>query len=581
MSPTIEIDASQHPISSVTVYQGRAEVVRKFAIELEVGQSEVLIDKLPTCLDEASLRVDGIGNAVIFDVIYELRPSFHPPPNPYTKESDEINALRNEAAALKREFKVLEAQNAVLDEFSHTLNAKDIDAEREDIAMKAKQINEIDTKIAAKGRGPPLSEEQIKLATKVTVVVLAERAGKAELTATYVVTNATWTPLYDLRAMIDATAKTGTAISLSYRASIVQTTGEDWKDIILSLSTSAPLTGTQIPELMSQRIRPPLRPRNLPHGFRGSRGGGRGIIAPLRAAAPVGAAQFGFAATASLADVETEAIREPSQQRQMVVPAARAQEGTISANFLIDGQSTIPSDGCTHKVAIAVLDLSAEIEWIAVPKLNKSAFLQCQIVNSSSYSLLQGPSNIFVDGSFVAKSQIPFVSPQDTFACSIGIDPSIRITYAPQSRKARTQATGTIFNQSKVDASIFTQRISIKNTRQTTVKLFVRDHVPVSEDQKFKISVIEPKDLGAAKAGEIVNISKEAFCRWSQKDWDTLDISSNNGNSFGANTHTPYGQVEWVVTLGPGKSTELILSWNFVGSGGTTRRSVGDIFWCN
>ena len=34
------------------------------------GQNDVEVVNLPTCLDEGSIRVDGIGNAVIFDVVY-------------------------------------------------------------------------------------------------------------------------------------------------------------------------------------------------------------------------------------------------------------------------------------------------------------------------------------------------------------------------------------------------------------------------------------------------------------------------------------------------------------------------------
>lgn len=41
-------------------------------LELKQGQNEVQIKNLPLCLDQDSIRVDGIGNAVIFDVIYRV-----------------------------------------------------------------------------------------------------------------------------------------------------------------------------------------------------------------------------------------------------------------------------------------------------------------------------------------------------------------------------------------------------------------------------------------------------------------------------------------------------------------------------
>src|SRR5258708_17423102 len=38
-------------------------------------------------------------------------------------------------------------------------------------------------------------------------------------------------------------------ITLQYRASISQETGEDWKGIALTLSTASPLVGSEIPKL--------------------------------------------------------------------------------------------------------------------------------------------------------------------------------------------------------------------------------------------------------------------------------------------------------------------------------------------
>ncbi|KZO92067.1 hypothetical protein CALVIDRAFT_504819 [Calocera viscosa TUFC12733] len=579
MSHTVEINASEHPVSSVTVYQHRAEVVRNFAIELEAGQSEVQITKLPSCMDESSLRVDGLGNAVIFDVIYErLTPERNIP----KASSEKVQEIETQLAALRRELKVLQSQTTVLDDFSHTLTAKDVSPAQlveflgllsdkggvlnEKVEDVQRKIKDKEVALAVERRGQVPSEEATKLATKVTVVVLAEQEGKAELTVTYVVSNADWSPLYDLRATVDASGKDATSISLNYRASITQITGEDWKDVALSLSTTSPLAGAQIPQLNAQRIGAPfIREQNRTRSFKKSFGGGGFAVAP--GAPPPPAPMMVSMAAAQVAQQQSLYSDLQAPKPFMVVPTAHAREGAISANFFIEGLSSIPSDGTTHKVAIAVLDLTAKLEWIAVPKLNTSAFLQCQITNSSNYVLLAGPSNVFLDGSFVAKSQILYASPQDTFSCSVGVDPAIRITYPPVSKKARIQATGSIFNSSKLDSTLFTQRISIKNTRQSSVKLLVRDQVPVSEDQKFKVDVIEPKDLGVAKAGDEVKVSQEAICYWARKDWDVGDKGTVNLSSLSEVVHKssqsiiPDGQVEWVVSLGPGKGTELVLSW--------------------
>jgi len=68
MPHTVATDASEHPVSAaaVTIYRKRAEVVRQFVVELEAGQSIIHVTKLPTCMDDSSLPVSGLGDAVIF-----------------------------------------------------------------------------------------------------------------------------------------------------------------------------------------------------------------------------------------------------------------------------------------------------------------------------------------------------------------------------------------------------------------------------------------------------------------------------------------------------------------------------------
>jgi len=60
---------------------------------------------------------------------------------------------------------------------------------------------------------------------------------------------------------------------------------------------------------------------------------------------------------------------------------SRAVEGAISTNFVIRGLNTVPSDLDTyprteHKVTVAELELDPKLEWIAVPKIQPSAFFR-------------------------------------------------------------------------------------------------------------------------------------------------------------------------------------------------------------
>ena len=77
---------------------------------------------------------------------------------------------------------------------------------------------------------------------------------------TYTVRNARWTPLYDAR--LDTGAKDRKpALELVRRAEITQTTGEDWSNVALSVSTVRTARGGSAPELNSLIVQYPQLPR--------------------------------------------------------------------------------------------------------------------------------------------------------------------------------------------------------------------------------------------------------------------------------------------------------------------------------
>lgn len=209
-----------------------------------------------------------------------------------------------------------------------------------------------------------------------------------------VVRNASWKPLYDLRAII---TEKQTEITIHYRANITQRTGEDWSDVELTLSTASPQLGSAIPALQPQYV------GELPIYTRATKAKG-----------------FGFSGSSS--SRKARALPNTSRFRReehgfagedeyMEEKQARVETGVLTTSFAIDGKSTIPSnakgDNTSHHVAITVLDFSADLEWVVIPREQQSAFLQAKIRNNSEYLLLPGQANIFLDDNFVAKSPIP------------------------------------------------------------------------------------------------------------------------------------------------------------------------------
>jgi len=99
--------------------------------------------------------------------------------------------------------------------------------------LKEKKMNELVVKLNSQIREE--QKKNTKSTGKLILQLNCSVAGKYDFNISYITQNAYWTPFYDLRA-----ENTGSPLKLIYRAKIFQTTGIDWKQVKLSLSTSIP-----------------------------------------------------------------------------------------------------------------------------------------------------------------------------------------------------------------------------------------------------------------------------------------------------------------------------------------------------
>ncbi|KAG9104890.1 hypothetical protein FRC06_006715 [Ceratobasidium sp. 370] len=559
----ISVNAAEqdHQIDSVTIFQARhAEVKRRVQLELKQGQNHVTIERLPSCVSENSIRVDGIGAAVIFDVVYH-----RPGPSPSTSDDKTVSECRRVVEALQKERDVAKEQSNFLNAYGETLDSKNLnieDVERfidmfgpRQLAI-AKRIQELDVQITEaekqfdEARSKAYADARgAKRGTKITVTVLSEADGQAELMLTYVVSNVSWTPLYDVRASIAKSPGAPSKVTLHYRASVQQNTGENWPEVALALSTASPQLGSAMPTLSTWRIGFTPAAKEIEYEesdddmgfglFDGDEGGGGG----------------------------------GGGARMVVREAQVTTQGILSATFGIPGRSDIPSDQNSHKVVISVLEYEAELEWTCIPRQKESVFLGCKVVNASEFTLLPGEANVFVDDNFVSKSRIEHVAPNESFKASLGVDSALRISYPPVRTLNRTTTqSGFAFLSKDTRQSVAThsQRISIRNSRPGRVSaLRVLDHVPVSTDALLKVNVLSPNvgtvtgvvGTGGDKSEEI------------KKDRPWMDVQKGVKARWANSDVGGEGAVEWVCDIAASEEIELELAWEISAPVGKTWRN--------
>jgi len=188
-----------------------------------------------------------------------------------------------------------------------------------------------------------------------------------------------------------------------------------------------------------------------------------------------------------------ENARESSRRRkekddQLQVMTSSVQESSICTSFSIPRKTTILSDNKPHKVTIRLIKLTAKYTYVIIPKLSLHAYLKASIKNTSeNYPFLAGEINVFVDGNFVAKSNIKAVSPQESFSVYLGTDDAIRVTYPPGVFFKDTQG---LLRKSNLRTTKHT--ITIKNTKSQDIDCVVFDQLPKSNDSQIKVKLLKP-----------------------------------------------------------------------------------------
>lgn len=164
----------------------------------------------------------------------------------------------------------------------------------------------------------------------------------------------------------------------------------------------------------------------------------------------------------------------------------------LTTTYEIPGTRTLEPSSLTRRHKIASLPFNNLIlTSIAVPKLRAAAFLRARFRNpSSSVTLLKGTAGLTLDGTFLGNTTLPRVSPCELITLPLGVDPAVHLSYAKPSVKRSTQG---IFN--KDQAHQFSRSIIITNTKSAPSELLVVDQVPVSEDERLRVELVEPRGL--------------------------------------------------------------------------------------
>jgi uncharacterized protein (TIGR02231 family) len=482
-----KIVASQ--IVAVTVYSDKALVTRRSIVSLTGQEKELVITPLPDIVETESVRVSGKGKVAVrlLEVKCDRIFSTEPVAAKVAQLTQQIQQLEAEWQHLQAQVDALALQSSFIqglrekteEQFSISLARKNLNLSEalDFVNFLGSQYTEYAIATAeCKTRQQELDKQlQVlrqqlqtiqtphpKESLSLSVGIEPAGAGEFELEVSYLISRASWTPLYDLRVN-----STSNVVSLGYLAEVTQSTGEDWLGVALTLSTAKPGLGTLPPKFEPWYIDIPI-PRQYGYVM---------TAAPMRARNQLAAAEADTAMPSPApgsGEVQEDIVAE-------TVIAEVSREGSV-VTFKLSSSTNIPSDGTPHKTTIFNDDFTCSFNYIAMPRLVSFAYLQAKVKNSSEgATLLPGKANIYRDDIFVGNTQIENIAPGQEFKVNLGIDEGLKIERELVERQVEKKLIG---NNRRIT---YAYRLLITNLLNQPATLKLTEQLPVSRNEQIKV----------------------------------------------------------------------------------------------
>jgi uncharacterized protein (TIGR02231 family) len=504
-------------VDAVTVYPDGASVTRIIAVDLPARDNTLVARDFPLGLDASSLRVEGEAAARIVIGAIDARPPRAAPPVNLPEIDKRIEAFKDERVNLDGAIAASNARRKFAERFAEASpaglgekgEARPIAEWRTAFAAVSEEVAAADAAIReAERRQRDIDREIARLEAdraakppsklEVRIDLAATAPAHATLKVTYAVRHARWTPLYDAR-LDTGTKDRKPVLELVRRADITQTTGEDWSNIALAVSTVRMARGGSAPDLNSLIVQyPPAQPPR-PMGL-AQESYRRAMPAPAAAPAPA-----------------DEVMDKKADEQQ-----ASVEVSAFQVTFKIPGRVSVGTKEGAKALRISTAVIAPDLSVRAAPVLDPTAFLEASFTQSEDAPLLPGRVAIYRDGMFVGSGRMAAASKDETVRLGFGADDKIKIERTVVRRNEGS--AGLIVTTSKTDERAF--KTSVRNGHDIPIKIAISDQLPVSENEDIRVEMLPATTPPTA-----------------------------------TNVHDKRGVLEWAFDAKPGEVTDIAFAW--------------------
>lgn len=481
---------SDSKITDVTVFLSGAEVHRTAKVSLHNGSNVITFDQLSPYINVNSIQVKAKSKGVT--IVSVNHQSNYLKDNTNDARLESINDSIEEVT-LKRDIR-LGHEKVYLEEKSLLISNKSMKGENvsidpEDLMDMADlfrtRLLELETKLLdIKLQVAELNNElnrllqqrsllqQGKVKNTKEIIVNASASGNITATfeITYVMTQASWIPKYDIRS-----EDISQPVSLTYKADVYNYSGYDWNNVNITLSTGNPSIDNTQPYLSSWHLNFYQNYSNVRDkgGFSSAYGNSKAKSRSVSAPPPPSA----FEGNGESFD-EFEESESLADFTQMV-------ESNVNTEFVISVPYTIKSDGKPYLVEIQETELPVNYSYLSIPKKDTDAFLLGRVTGWGKYNLLPGDANVYFEGTFVGSSYLETSTTNDTLDVSLGRDKGIVIKRKKVDELCKNQKIGGTHKTSRG------YEIDVRNNKSKEVTIKIQDQIPLSSYKEIEVVVNE------------------------------------------------------------------------------------------
>ena len=492
-------------VAEVTLYRGQAQVVRDIPVEGPAGSVELVVTGLPQQVQPDSIFGEGGDGIEVRAVRYRARAVGEAPTQEIADLDKQILDAEDEVALVEQRKQVLARRAEYLDKLEGFVvptassdlarGVLDAGALEKITTMNFQQREQIAEAVIELRKQEREAREQLNLLqrrrneltrgrsrTVHEAVVFLEKTGNAATAVrlTYLVGNCGWGPAYNFRA--DSAKKT---IDIEYNALIHQMSGEDWTGVRLTLSTATPQLSAAAPGLAPFRVtlaRGDDPNRNL------SAAALRSQVRDIKArqqsynTSQLNAVQFddnlraNWQMNVGANDYQLLELGNGEKKLRVIQDEGGALADGPSLSYQMAKPVSLASRSDQQMIRIMEHTLAGTFYHTATPVLTAHVYREADLVNTTDLDLLSGQVNMYLDGRFVGRMEIPTVARGQSLVVGFGADPQLRASRELVTRNETTQGGNQVVT--------FAYRLVIENYKGQATPVRVFDRLPYTEDSK-------------------------------------------------------------------------------------------------